>query len=125
MKMTTILIAEDYEPTRSAIAEGLRTRGYAVVEAGDGAEGVRLTQQHHPDLVLLDLRMPVLDGWSAAKELQENPATASIPRVAITVLDLDRHALDKLAVDFALVLHKPLTLRDLSVTIGGLIHGHA
>ena len=125
MRMTTILIAEDYEPTRSAIAEALRCRGYAVVEAGDGAEGVRLTHQHHPDLLLLDLMMPVLDGWSAAKELQKNPATAHIPRVAITVLDLDGPTLDKLSADFAVVLHKPIALRDLSVTIGGLLKGPA
>ena len=123
MKPATVLIAEDDWPSRSAFPEGLRAKGYTVLEAENGAEGVRLAEEHRPDLVLLDLMMPVLDGWSAAKELQENPATAPIPRVAITVLHLDRPTLDKLAADFALVLHKPIALRDLSVRIGGLIRG--
>ena len=121
--MTTVLIAEDDESSRSAIAEGLRARGYTVLEARDGAEGVRLAQEQRPDLILLDLMMPVLDGWSAATALRENAATAGIPRLAITALHLDRRTLDKISAEFALVLHKPISLRDLSVTIGGLIRG--
>ena len=123
MNPATVLIAEDDHPSRSAIAERLRAKGYTVLEAKNGAEGVRLAEEHRPDLVLLDLMMPVLDGWSAARELQENPATAQIPRVAITILHLDCPTLDKLSTDFALVLHKPIALRDLSVRIGTLIRG--
>ena len=123
MEMATVLIAEDNEGIRSTMAGALRDRGYAVLEAENGAEAVRLAEEHRPDLLLLDLMMPVLDGWSAAKELQENPATASIPRVAITALTLEPSSLDMLPAEFALVLPKPIALREMFGAIEGVLAG--
>ena len=123
MNAATVLIAEDNESLRIALAEALRAKGYAVLEAENGAEAVRLAEEHRPDVVLLDLMMPVLDGWSAAKRLQENAATAKIPRVAITALHLDRSTQGALAADFALVLRKPLALRELFTVVEGLLAG--
>ena len=124
MNAATVLIAEDHPSLRTAMATALRAKGYAVLEAENGADGVRLAEEHRPDLLLLlDLMMPVLNGWSAAKALQENPATAPAPRVAITALHLDRPTQAKLAADFALVLHKPITLRDLFAAMEGLLRG--
>lgn len=60
--MTTVLIAEDNEPLRTAYSMAMRARGYDVLEAENGAEAMRLAGEHRPDLVLLDLMMPALDG---------------------------------------------------------------
>ena len=121
MSAATLLIAEDNDSLRTALATALRATGYYVLEAENGAEAVRLAEEHRPDLILLDLMMPVLDGWSAAKVLQENPVTAGIPRLAITALHLDPSTRDKLAADFALVLRKPLVLREFCRAIEGVL----
>ena len=121
----TLLIAEDNESLRIAFAEALRAKGYTVLEAENGAEAVRLATEHRPGLILLDLMMPVLDGWSAAQALQENPVTARIPRLALTALQLDPSRLDKLATDFALVLRKPLALSEVCRAIERLLGEHA
>ena len=123
MNPATVLIAGDDEPIRTAYLIAMHAKGYTVLEAENGTEGVRLAQEYRPDLILLDLMMPVLDGWSAAKALQENPATASIPRVAITALHLDASTRDKLAADFALVLPKPIALLDLYAAMEALLRG--
>ena len=123
MNAVTILIVEDNEPIRFALATALRAKGYAVLEAENGAAAVHVAEEHRPDLVLLDLMMPVLDGWSAARELQENPTTARIPRVAITARDLGPATLDALAASFALVLRKPVGLPDLLAAIEGVLAG--
>ena len=125
MNPATVLIADDNEPLRRAMAQALGTRGCAVLQAENGAEAVRLAQEHRPDLILLDLVMPVLDGWNAARVLQENPVTARIPRLAITALHLDPSTRDKLAADFALVLRKPLALSELCRAIERLLGEHA
>ena len=119
--MTTVLIAEDDEPLRRAMAEALRTKGCSVLQAENGAEAVRLAQQHRPDLVLLDLMMPVLGGSGAARALQENPATSHIPRVAITASDYDPAVRDALAANFDRVLGKPLRLRELFAAMDELL----
>ena len=123
MNMATLLVVEDNEPIRFALATALRAKGYAVLEAENGAAAVRLAEEHRPDLVLLDLMMPVLDGWSAARELQDNSVTERIPRVAITARDLGPATLDALAASFALVLRKPVGLPDLITAIEGVLAG--
>ena len=119
MSLGTVLVAEDNETLRSALAAALRAKGYNVQEAENGAEAVRLAGGHAPDLILLDLMMPVLDGWSAARELQENPVTAGIPRLAITASHLDPANRNALSGSFALVLQKPIRLGDLLAAIEG------
>ena len=119
--MTTVLIAEDDDPSRSVYSLAMRARGYTVLEADNGAEAVCLAGEYGPDLVLLDLIMPVLDGREAARALQEDPATAFIPRLAISTSYLDPTAVDALAAEFALVLQKPFPLRKLLTAVEGLL----
>ena len=121
MSLGTVVIAEDNETLRSALATALRAKGYNVQEAENGAEAVRLTQEHRPDLILLDLMMPVLGGLGAARELQENPVTAGIPRLAITASHLDPANRNVLSASFARVLQKPIRLRDLCAAMEGLL----
>jgi CheY-like chemotaxis protein len=75
----TIVIVEDDADTRTIYLDALEERGYRVYGAKHGAEGVTVVRRHHADLVLLDIRMPVMDGWQALGYLKADPKTATIP----------------------------------------------
>jgi CheY-like chemotaxis protein len=79
-----ILLIEDNEMSRDMLSRRLKRRGYGVLTAGDGEEGVRLAQETLPDLVLMDLGLPVLDGWGACRKLKSDESTRDIPVIAIT-----------------------------------------
>ena len=82
--MTTILLVEDNEINRDMLRRRLERKGYQVIVAIDGKEGVAKTQADRPDLVLMDLHLPVLDGWDATRQIKANPQTAAIPVIALT-----------------------------------------
>lgn len=114
----TILIVEDDEDTRTIYASALAEKGYRVLLATQGAEGVHLARRHHPDLVLLDIRMPVLNGWAAARYLRTDPETRNIPIFAISAYEVDeeeRLLADR--VDFDRFLTKPIDPRDVVAAI--------
>src|SRR3954447_22424152 len=75
----TILLVEDHEDNRIVYRTILEHVGYTVLLAADGAEGVRLARERLPDLVLMDVSIPVMDGWEATATLKADPATAAIP----------------------------------------------
>jgi two-component system cell cycle response regulator DivK len=80
----TILLVEDHEDNRIVYRTILEHFGYRVLLAADGAEGVRLAREEKPDLILMDVSIPVMDGWEATRTLKSDPATAAIPIVALT-----------------------------------------
>lgn len=82
--MAKILLVEDNEMNRDMLSRRLERRGYEVVIALDGESGVEMAQTHVPDLVLMDMSLPVLDGWEATRRLKVDPATKHIPIVALT-----------------------------------------
>jgi len=82
--MTKILLVEDNEMNRDMLSRRLIRRGYEVVVAVDGREGVTKAQAEAPALILMDMSLPVLDGWEATQELRADPATRSIPVIALT-----------------------------------------
>jgi len=82
--MTKILLIEDDELNRDMLSRRLRKRGFEVVVAEDGALGVALTASEAPDLVLMDMSLPVLNGWDATRRLKAQPATRHIPIIALT-----------------------------------------
>jgi CheY-like chemotaxis protein len=82
--MTSVLIAEDNPVNRELLREILENRGYTVTEAGDGQDALTLVDEIRPDILLLDIGMPVLDGYAVAKRLRDNPNTAALPILAIT-----------------------------------------
>jgi two-component system cell cycle response regulator DivK len=82
--MSKILVVEDNEMNRDMLARRLQRRGYEVVIAVDGQEGVALAQSETPDLILMDMSLPVLDGWEATRQLKTTPRTKSIPIIALT-----------------------------------------
>ena len=82
--MSKILIAEDNPVNRELLRELLEIRGHTVAEACDGEEALRVIEQTQPDLVLLDIGMPLLDGFGVIRKIRENPRFASMPVVALT-----------------------------------------
>jgi two-component system cell cycle response regulator DivK len=79
-----VLVVDDYEDAREMYAESLRVSGYRVALARDGREAVAETDALLPDLVLMDLSLPGLDGWEATRQIKANPRTRHIPVVALT-----------------------------------------
>ena len=82
--MPKILLVEDNEMNRDMLSRRLVRRGYEVVMAVDGEEGVARAESELPALILMDMSLPVLDGWEAARKLRATPATSAIPIIALT-----------------------------------------
>ena len=82
--MAKILLVEDNEMNRDMLSRRLQRRGYEVVVAVDGERGVALAQAEAPDLVLMDMSLPVLDGWEATRQIKAASATRAIPVIALT-----------------------------------------
>jgi two-component system cell cycle response regulator DivK len=79
-----ILVVEDTEDNRQILRDLLGMAGYDMVEAHDGLQGVAMAAEHRPDLILMDIQMPVLDGYEATRRIKADPALAAIPIVAVT-----------------------------------------
>ena len=82
--MPKILLVEDNEMNRDMLSRRLQRRGYEVLTAVDGESGLALTKSEAPALVLMDMSLPVLDGWEATRALRADPSTRSIPVIALT-----------------------------------------
>ena len=82
--MAKILLVEDNEMNRDMLSRRLLKRGYEVEAAVDGAEGVKKAQMLAPDLILMDMSLPVMHGWDATREIKGDPATRGIPVIALT-----------------------------------------
>ena len=82
--MPKVLIVEDNEMNRDMLSRRLQRRGYAVLIAEDGERGVAVAAAERPDLILMDMSLPVLDGWEATRRLKADPATRPIPVIALT-----------------------------------------
>jgi CheY-like chemotaxis protein len=107
--MKLVLIVEDDEDTRIIYEDALRERGYRVQTATNGAEGVHLARRYQPDLIVLDLRMPVMSGFDAMRYLKSDPHTASIPVCGISAYGLDDEEMGNLSTDaFVRFVSKPL-----------------
>jgi CheY-like chemotaxis protein len=82
--MTTILIVEDNEMNRDMLSRRLQRRGYEVAVAVDGRAGVEAVHRLRPDLVLMDMSLPVMDGWEATRRIRAAPEIAATPLIALT-----------------------------------------
>ena len=82
--MAKILLVEDNEMNRDMLSRRLIRRGYEVVMAVDGQQGIDMARTQAPDLVLMDMSLPVIDGWEAAGRLKSTPETQGIPIIALT-----------------------------------------
>jgi two-component system, cell cycle response regulator DivK len=82
--MPKILLVEDNEMNRDMLSRRLRRRGYEVLIAEDGQQGVDMARAEQPDLVLMDMSLPVKDGWEATREIKADAALAAMPVIALT-----------------------------------------
>ena len=123
--MTTILIVEDNEKNMKLARDLLQAKGYATLEAETGTDGVRLAKAHLPDLVLMDIQLPDINGIEAFAQLRADPGTASIPVVAFTasVMVDDRSRISLAGFDG--FIGKPISLRDFLDTVGRLTAGRS
>ncbi|MFZ0298506.1 MAG: response regulator [Candidatus Sulfotelmatobacter sp.] len=119
--MIRILVAEDNAVNRELLRELLEARGYTVFEACDGQEALRMIEETKPELLLLDIGMPVLDGFGVIRKIRENPRLAPLPVVAVTAYAMrgDRETI--LASGFDGYLSKPLSPSSLTEELDRLL----
>ena len=119
--MSTVLIVEDNEKNMKLARDVLQAKGYATLEATTGEDGVRLAAEKKPDLVLMDIQLPGINGIEAFKQIRASAATRSIPIVALTasVTPTDRSAIN--AAGFDAFLGKPINIREFVDTVKRLI----
>ena len=114
--MAKILIVEDNEMNRDMLSRRLKRKGFSVVMAEDGQKGVDMSKSESPDLILMDLSLPVMDGWTATSTIKEDTQTNSIPIIVLTAhamagdrekaLDAGADEYDTKPIDFKRLLDK-------------------
>jgi signal transduction histidine kinase/ActR/RegA family two-component response regulator len=112
-----ILIVEDNELNINTISSYLSAKGYHPIVASDGQSAIELTQKHHPDLILMDIQMPGMDGLEAISRIRQNPQLAEIPIVALTALAMEGDREKCLKAGANDYLTKPVKLKQLNTTI--------
>lgn len=111
--MTKILIVEDNEMNRDMLARRLERKGYDVVCAVDGPDGIAMSQSAMPDLILMDVALGEMDGWEATAAIRANPATAEIPIIALTAHALESDRLKSIKVGCIDFETKPVAFSQL------------
>ena len=116
-----ILIADDRAPSRELIREILEMAGYQVAEAPDGAQALEMAQQLSPDLILLDIEMPALNGFGVIEKLREDPRFAATPVVALTASAMQGDREKALQAGFTGYISKPVRLAALRAEVARLL----
>jgi CheY-like chemotaxis protein len=119
--MLTILLVEDNEPSRDALSRRLARRGYHVLTAVDGQQAVTLTREQSPHLVLMDLGLPVIDGWEATRQLKQDTATRHIPIIVLSAHAMTDDREKSLAAGADDFDSKPVRFEQLLEKIGHLL----
>jgi len=119
--MTKILYVEDNEDNVFMLTRRLTKRGYEVVVAGDGEQGVVRANEEQPALILMDLSLPVLDGWEATRRLKSDPATQNIPVIALSAHAMPGDAEKALAAGCDDYDTKPVEMKRLLSKISALL----
>ena len=121
--MRTILIVEDNDKNMKLARDVLQAKGYATLEAVTGEEGVGMALAHRPDLVLMDIQLPGIDGFEAFRRIRSHPDTLAIPVVAFTasVMSSDRHRITDAGFDG--FIGKPINLKEFLETVRKTLEG--
>ena len=119
--MSLILIVEDNEKNMKLVRDVLQVKGYQTLEAATAEDGIALAQAHSPDLVLMDIQLPGMNGIEALGVLRENPATAHIPVIAVTasVMQQDRKLITEAGFDA--YIGKPINLKEFLLAVREMI----
>jgi two-component system, cell cycle response regulator DivK len=122
--MTRILYVEDNEDNVYMLRQRLERKGIEVIVASDGAEGIAAAERERPDLILMDLSLPVIDGWEAARRLKRSPGTRTIPIIALSAHAMAGDRERALAAGCDDYDTKPVDLKALMAKIEALLpHG--
>jgi len=119
--MTKILLVEDNEMNRDMLSRRLQRKGYEVAMAVDGEEGVAMAASATPDLILMDMSLPVLNGWDATRRIKADPALARIPVIALTAHAMASDREQALAAGCDSYETKPIDLPQLLEKIESLL----
>jgi two-component system cell cycle response regulator DivK len=121
--MTLILIVEDNEKNLKLVRDVLQVKGYETIEAGTAEDGIRLARERRPDLVLMDIELPGMNGVDALQVLRADPATSAIPVAAVTasVMPGDRSKI--MTAGFDEYIGKPIELKSFLASVARLLAG--
>jgi two-component system cell cycle response regulator DivK len=123
VSIARILVVEDNDKNLKLVRDVLLFAGYEVVEARTGEQGVALAEQTLPDLVLMDLQLPGIDGTEALRRLRENPATCAVPVVAVTAFAMKEDRERTRRAGFDGYVAKPLSVRALPEQVRSYLAG--
>jgi CheY-like chemotaxis protein len=112
--MRTIMIVEDYDDTRELLKHGLEGLGYSVLEASNGQEAVDIADREHPDLILMDLDLPILDGIAATQRIRQQSHMESVPIVAVTAYPMSYSRVKAFAKGCNEYIAKPIDMSELA-----------
>ena len=110
----TIMVVEDYDDTRMLLKHGLEGLGYTVLEASNGQEAVDIAEREHPDLILMDLDLPILDGIAATQRIRQQSELEKVPIVAVTAYPLSYTRVKAFAKGCDEYMAKPIDMTELA-----------
>lgn len=121
MAKIRILIVEDNEDNQDLMRFLLERAGYEVTTVENGLQGIETARRDLPDIILMDLSLPELDGWSAAREIKADPVLAKIPLIAVTAHTLAGDRRKALEAGFDTYISKPINIHMFDVTVGKVL----
>ncbi len=121
MAKATILIVEDSLDISEALADALQFANFSVLQAYSGLQGLQIASERHPDLILMDIQLPDLDGLAAAETLKSDPAVAGIPIVVMTAHELEGDQVRAMSRTCVAYLQKPVPPRQLISLITAIL----
>ena len=122
--MAVVLIVEDNEMNMKLVRDVLQFKGYETLEATCGREGVRMCIEHLPDLVLMDIQLPDIDGLTAFKEIRANPRSQNIPVLVVTASVMPHDQQRIAASGFDAFISKPINVKNFVQTVGRFVAAH-
>lgn len=121
MAKIRILIVEDNEDNQDLMRFLLERAGYEVTTVENGREGLDTARRDNPDIILMDLSLPELDGWSAAREIKADPVLAKTPLIAVTAHTLAGDRRKALEAGFDTYISKPINIHMFDITVGKVL----
>jgi two-component system cell cycle response regulator DivK len=118
-----ILIVEDNDKNRKLMRDVLQFKGYRLAEAETGEDGVRLARELHPDLVLMDIQLPGINGITAFRQIRDDPTTATIPVIAVTASAMNQDRQTIMAAGFDGYQSKPLNVKGFIEAVRQILEG--
>lgn len=122
--MAVVLIIEDNEMNMKLVRDVLQFKGYKTLEATCGRDGVRMCIEYLPDLVLMDIQLPDIDGLTAFKEIRANPRTQNIPVLVVTASVMPHDQQRIAASGFDAFISKPINVKNFVQTVGRFVAAH-